>query len=312
VVVATHNRASRLRSLLDALSTQTVPSDSFEVIVVDDASTDGTPAILSDAQAGGEGPLIRSLRAEANRGPAAARNLGWRSTEAPLILFTDDDCVPTPGWISAMLDAAASAPGAIVQGPVAPIPAEAHRRSPFTRTLEIDRLGPWYQTANIAYPRALLERHAGFAPDLRTGEDADMAWRAIEHGTDPVWAPRALVHHAVHELGFRGMLRLAWNWSDSVRAYRDHPGLRAAVFHKRVFWKGSHYLLVRALLGLAVRRRFPQLGGWLARPYFSSVVARQWRLEHGHPWHAPALVVRDVVEIAAMGRGSLRYRFPAL
>jgi hypothetical protein len=81
---------------------------------------------------------------------------------------------------------------------------------------------------------------------------------------------------------------------------------------KGVFWKGSHYLLVRAIVGLAVGRRFPRLGGWLARPYLSDVVGRQWRLEHGRPWHAPALVVRDVVEIAAMGRGSLRYRFPVL
>jgi glycosyltransferase involved in cell wall biosynthesis len=311
IVVPSHNRSGRLTELLDALGRQTLPAGSFELVVVDDASTDGTPALLD--RAAGDGPLrLRSLRQDVNTGPAAARNAGWTIAAAPLVVFTDDDCVPTPGWLEALVAAAEQNPGAIVQGSVAPRPDEAHLISPLSRTLTIDRLGPWFQTANVAYPRELLERHGGFAPDLRTGEDADMAWRAIEAGTPTVWAPEALTHHAVQPLGVRGTLRVAWQWSDSVRAYRDHPGLRAEVFQKGIFWKGSHYLLVRALIGALVGRRAPRLGGWLARPYFSNVVARQWAREHGHPWHAPVMVARDVVETAAMVRGAVRYRFPAL
>jgi glycosyltransferase involved in cell wall biosynthesis len=91
VVIATHNRASYLEKALDALSAQTLPSHTFEVIVVDNASTDATREVVS-----GRIRASRNLRylPEPRLGASVARNAGWQATSAPYIAFLDDDAIP--------------------------------------------------------------------------------------------------------------------------------------------------------------------------------------------------------------------------
>src|SRR5438874_10808299 len=100
VVVATHQRRRSLRRLVDGLEQQE-DAPPFEVVVVDDGSTDGTAAELEHLIAEASFPLA-VVRLDRNRGPAAARNVGWRRAAAPFIAFTDDDCAPGPGWIAAL------------------------------------------------------------------------------------------------------------------------------------------------------------------------------------------------------------------
>ena len=194
-----------------------------------------------------------------------------------------------------------------------PDPAERDRLGPFSRTLEVHSLGPYFQAANVLYPRELLERLGGF--DERAfpfvGEDADLAWRAISSGAEAVWAPEAQVLHAVHRLGPLGRLRVAARWGDSVELLARHPGFRRAQLTKGVFWKGTHYLLVRALLGVLVHRRFPLLAIWLAAPYLRNLLERG-QVEGGGPPAAPFYVLEDLVEAAAVARGGVRSRVLAL
>src|SRR3954452_3482097 len=97
VVAATHNRARRLEALLASLAEQTIGTEAFEVVIVDDASQDDTPAVLERALAG---PLdLRVLRQAEGGGQAAARNAGWRAATAPVVAFTDDDCVCARDWL---------------------------------------------------------------------------------------------------------------------------------------------------------------------------------------------------------------------
>src|SRR3982074_1756325 len=97
VVVASHDRPARLAALLEALRAQELGRDAFEVVVVDDGSAPGTAAVLDAERNRGELDLV-VLRHERARGPAAARNAGWRRARASLIAFTDDDCRPPPHW----------------------------------------------------------------------------------------------------------------------------------------------------------------------------------------------------------------------
>ena len=314
VVVATRDRVGRVRKLLDSLDAQT--ERDFEVIVVDDGSVRGTPELMRRYREGeveGSTLELRDVRREEPGGPSAARNDGWPLARAPLVAFVDDDCVATPGWLAALLAAAEGAPGAIVQGRTLPDPREEGKLGPNARSLWVEEPGPYYQAANILYPRELLERLGGFDAEAFpfVGEDTDLAWRAIAAGARVEWAPEALVHHAVTDLGPAGKLRLATRWTESIRLFARHPALRSEHLTYGVFWKGTHYLLVRFLLALALRRRTRWLALWLGAPYVRNLLLRG-KHEGGGPLAAPSYLVYDLVELAAVLRGAARYRTPVV
>jgi len=314
VVLATHNRARRLEALLRSLREQTIGTTSFEVIVVDDGSTDDTSAVLEAERTRGELEL-HVLRHERPRGPAVARDTGWRAARGELIAFTDDDCVLVPEWLAKLAAAWDGVSDRLVQGRTDPDPEELGREGPFSRTLRVTTLGPHYQTANVAYPRALMERVDGFDTVTFTvpgGEDADLAWRCFEAGAHAVFAPDAQAFHAVHELGPVGKLRVAWRWHETMRLYAVHPGLRAHLTY-RVFWKKTHYLLLRAAIGMLLPRRWwtRPLRFWCLAPIVPAYLERA-RAEGGVVVAAPYFVLHDVVETAAVLRGAARYRTPVI
>ena len=97
VVIPTYNRKGTLEKCLAALSRQTYPASGYEVLIVDDGSTDGTRDI---AERRGSGGGVRYFRQE-HRGPAAARNLGVRNAAGEIVLFTGDDMIAEPGLLQA-------------------------------------------------------------------------------------------------------------------------------------------------------------------------------------------------------------------
>lgn len=95
IIIPTFNGASRICRCLDALIKQ-AEEHGAEILVVNDGSTDDTAAVV------GKYPAVRLIN-QANSGPAAARNRGAKEATGSIILFTDDDCIPTPTWLSSML-----------------------------------------------------------------------------------------------------------------------------------------------------------------------------------------------------------------
>jgi glycosyltransferase involved in cell wall biosynthesis len=309
VVFATHNRAARLAMLLASLREQTIGTERFEVVVVDDGSADDTDAVLEAELARG-GLALRVLRHERARGPAAARNTGWRASRGAFVAFTDDDCTVSPKWLEAGLAAWAEAQDRFVQGRTDPQPAELHTEGPFSRTLRVHSLGPSFQTCNVFYPRSLLEAAGGFDEETFTvpgGEDADLAWRCLERGAEAVFEPRAQAYHAVQDLGPVGKLKVAWRWHETMRLYARHEGMRATLTYG-IFWKKTHYLLLRAGLGLLLPRRLRRLRPWFTWPIYLAYGERAMGEGHGKLWSAPYFVIHDAVELAAAVRGAVRYR----
>jgi len=308
VVVATRNRAARLAALLESLRRQAVDRARIEVVVVDEASTDGTRELL-EREAARDDLALRVVHRERPEGPAAARNDGWRAARAPIVAFTDDDCEASPHWLEAGLAACARHPGAIVQGRTLPMPDELDRLGPFSRTLRIERAGPFYETCNIFYPRAWLERLGGFdaaAFPYPGGEDTDLGWRALEAGATVEYEPEALVHHAVQDHGPVGLMRVALRWSPAMQTLRRHPALRAEVLSYGVFWKRSHALLLAALAGLALSRRTPAALA-LGIPYLRELRARSGAAGAG-PGLAGYFALHDLVETYATLRGAVAHR----
>ncbi len=96
VVVPTYNRLNRLKHVLSALEQQQFPTEDYEVVVVSDGSSDGTDTYLDALPSGSH---VRWF-SQANRGPAAARNLGISKATGEFIVFVDDDVVASPTLIS--------------------------------------------------------------------------------------------------------------------------------------------------------------------------------------------------------------------
>jgi glycosyltransferase involved in cell wall biosynthesis len=313
VVFATHNRAARLEALLDSLRSQTLGTANFEVVIVDDGSQDRTPEVLAAERARGDFDL-RLIRHDRARGPAGARNAGWRAARGRLVAFTDDDCTVAPYWLEEGLRAWDQDPARLVQGRTDPDPQEIAQESPTTRTLRVRTLGPNYQTCNIFYPRELLEAAGGFDEgsfSMPGGEDADLAWRCFEQGAHAVFAPEAQVYHAVEDLGWAGKLRVAWRWHETMRVFARHRGMRETLTYG-VFWKKSHYILVRAGLGFLLPRRLRLFRFWFVWPVYETYFARAQRYRTGRLWAAPFFLLHDLVEIVAALRGAVRYRTPVI
>jgi glycosyltransferase involved in cell wall biosynthesis len=280
VVIPTHDRPAGLAAALAALRAQDLDPARFEVIVVDDGSS---PPARADG--------VRLLRHEAARGPAAARNTGWRAARAPLVAFTDDDCTPTAGWLSALLGAAGGE-RVVVQGPIAPPPGE--YVGPFDRTVEAAGPNRIFYTANVAYPRTLLERLGGFDEWFRRacGEDVELGARAVRAGAEVRFAREAMVFHEVRWMTLREHLRQTAKWTDAVRVLKLHPEWRSELT-AGVFWRPAHPAFLLAAAGVAARRPLLML------PYAEGLRRRR---------ASPRFVLIDAAEVATMLAGSARHR----
>ena len=302
-VIATRDRAGRLEALLHSLAAQ--DGTLAEVVVVDDGSADSTPELL---ERGIDGLQLRALRHDPARGPAAARNAGWRAAHGRVVAFLDDDVVADAGWARAVLAAHRRDPTALVQGRTEPDPNELAAAGVFRRSREVTGPDPAYPACNIAYPRGLLERLGGFHEGFRraSGEDTDLAWRARAAGAPALYEDAARVRHAVYAGGLTGLLRDAGRWEDAALALKRNPALRSAYRH-RVFWHESHELLLGALAGMALARRTRGLSLALAAPYALHYTGHHRRAA-GALAALPGYVLVDAAEVLALLRGSLRYR----
>lgn len=173
------------------------------VIVVDDGS--GGEATAEVGMRGG----AEVIRHHTSRGPAAARNTGWRLATTALVAFVDAECVPAGGWIDTLLaqfsdpSVAAVAPRITTATPTAlPGPLAAYElarpsldRGPLEAPVRPRSRVPFVPTAAIIVRRAALVEVDGFDEDLRVGEDVDLVWRLTEAGWTVRYAPSAMVSH---------------------------------------------------------------------------------------------------------------------
>jgi len=311
VCVSTRNRARLVIRLIAALEAQTLRDDEFEVVIVDDGSTDGTFAALTRMAATTRFRMT-PLRNEVSRGPAAGRNLAWRSARAPVIAFTDDDCIPTPGWLSAGVRGLSCDP-VVGVGRVAPDPDQRSAYRGFAQTVWINEPQfEWLATANVFYHRADLEATGGFDEAFLRLEDTELGMRVLAMGRRSKFLADALVHHAVRPRTLSDVLRETYREQFIALLFARHPELRGHLAYRRVFWKKSHLQAPLVLVGIC-------LGLTRRRPIAALVLCSWWLhdricLEPPEPrpdgWVArlPAYLLFDLAEVWTALRGSLRYR----
>src|SRR3954451_1903550 len=285
----------------------------FEIVLVDDGSPDDTWATIERLVASSMLP-VHGVRMVTQSGPAAARNAGWRAAKGSLVLFTDDDCVPQPGWLSTLAGALAEVD--VAQGCTQPHPEQLYLLGPFARTMEVRSETGYYQTCNVGDRRSVLEAVNGFDDDLRqAGEDIDLAIRAIATGASTAFCGQAVVYHDVRPSSLLAQLRGTPRWGGIVLAVRKQPVIRERLFH-RVLWKRTHAPALVAAAGLlaivAGRSASARAAGAAAvLPYVRHRLAIQ-PLLHTHPTQRvgllPHALVADLAEVTVLAVASARYR----
>lgn len=229
VVVPTYRRVDGLTRLVKGLTTQTLPFAEWEAVLVDDGSGPDIAAAIDEVAA--DAPCnLKVIHLDPGRGPAAARNVGWRAARADLIAFTDDDCVPEPGWLASGLAGFEDAAVGVVQGrTVRPSDSQGYPYTPFTVIREVLDPSPWFEGCNIFYRRAALEATGGFPERFGRfpcGEDTYLGWDAVDGGWERGWAPGAVVEHELSERPWSWHLRFHWREGELVRLAAEHPSVR--------------------------------------------------------------------------------------
>lgn len=223
VVVPVYNGQSTIADCLDSLRRLDYPRDAFEVVVVDNASTDRTPAILERYA-----PHVRVVH-EPRRGRSQARNAGVRHARGDVVAFTDADCTLHPAWLRRIVVPLDDETVGMVGGTVlARRPCnyvERYGEVIHDHEGAITRDPPHVLGGNCAARRSTVEAIGGFDPAFPRSQDADLAFRLFRAGYRLVFEREAVAYHR-NESTLRGLFREGFQhgfWS--VPLFQAHRAL---------------------------------------------------------------------------------------
>jgi glycosyltransferase involved in cell wall biosynthesis len=265
IIVPVYNGETTIGACLESLLQQNYPEKAYEIIVVENGSTDRTTEVV-------EKYPVRLFHS-AERGPAAARNLGISKSDANIVAFTDADCIADPEWLSNLVrpyeDPQTGGVGGIIlayrHAEQTIVEQFSDRHSPLDNFISgKHEFLPHLYTANASYRRTLLQQIGGFNPRLMTAEDVDVAWRLqAETGSHLAYAPTATIHHH-HRSTLTGL----------KRQYR-HYGF-GEILLDTMYGKWTGYPRGRLFQTLKITRQFMALG-----VYALSTIIRQGKYMFG-------------------------------
>jgi glycosyltransferase involved in cell wall biosynthesis len=313
VIVPVRNRRDLLRQALDGLWAQTFTD--FEVVVVDDASTDGSAEEAErDARSGRPLRVLRTTGVGAVR----ARQLGVESTSAEIVAFTDSDCVAAPDWLAHGIEAIDSGADVVQGATMPPRPVR-----PLERAVWSVRDDGLFATCNVFYRRVAFDAaggfdetagsRLGFRPGSRLrglgfGEDTLLGWRVRRSGT-ATFAPDAVVFHAVLPPDIGDLFRRAWTTGAFPALSREVPELRPLLAADVRRGRASRALLAATIAAAASARWTVALsivgawGAWQWRHLAPAEPSRRRRAEV-----LPAVLALDAVREVALMWGNVRSR----
>lgn len=245
VVIPTRDRRDRLAECLESLGNQSLPAKSYEIIVVDDGSTDGTGDLLEEISK--NSPNIRHLSQQSG-GPSKARNLGIENAGAPIILFTGDDCVADRHLLREHLRLHKKGNAVAVLGHI-----EWHPNlevTPFMRYITIDTQFSYprikeaaenvpfhfFYTSNISVSKRSIEIAGAFDEEFHAAafEDIELGYRLWRSGVRIVYNPRAVTYHH-HPVDLEDYIRRQIKSGRAAAIlYRKHPELADSLQLPRV------------------------------------------------------------------------------
>jgi len=230
VVVPAYNAERTVGRCLEALAAQSIPQEDYEVLVIDDGSTDGTARVVESFS----NKLTLRFEGQPNSGPAAARNRGARAAEGEIILFTDSDCVPTQNWIEEMVRPfedpdVAGAKGAYrtEQKELTARFAQIEFEERFEILRKLDSID-MVDTYSAAYRAEVFHGANGFDESfpVANNEDTDLSYRLVKAGHRLVFNESAVVYHLNHPNSLWRYARLKfWRGYWRMLVYRRFPNM---------------------------------------------------------------------------------------
>ncbi|PIS09509.1 glycosyltransferase [Candidatus Beckwithbacteria bacterium CG10_big_fil_rev_8_21_14_0_10_34_10] len=195
IIVPAFNRKETISLCLNALLKQTYFKDDFEIIVVNNNSTDGTDKIVSKFP-------VRCLR-ESKQGAYAARNKGIKAAQGKWLVFTDSDCIPDKNWLKGFSQYIEDDKIGCLAGRVIHLKTKTYLDSLIKRSKAVNQKRalshsflPFAVTANVAYRREVFQKIGKFDKNLTMSGDMDFSWRMqLETDWKIKYVPQAIVYH---------------------------------------------------------------------------------------------------------------------
>lgn len=247
VIVPTYKRMALLTRCIDALTAQQFDKDEYEIIVVTDGPCEASIQLMEVAAYRYAEHTINIYSTPQKKGPAAARNYGWQQANGELIVFTDDDCIPSAQLVDAYWQMYSRQRNAIVafNGPVR-VPLHFTPTDYEKNTARLEQAE--FITANCACSRSALEVTGGFdeAFAMAWREDSDLHFKLIEAGIPIVKVPAALVIHPVRSAMFGVSLKEQKKSMYNALLFKKYPRLYRQKIGVSPLW--NYYLMILLLL----------------------------------------------------------------
>lgn len=249
VVIPTYRRPHLLKKCITALAAQDFNKDDFEIIVVTDGPDLETRSMLNELPV--ILPFVQFISLDRKKGPAAARNAGWKAANGELIAFTDDDCLPAHNWISNIWDEYILnwKPPHIaftgrVQVPVSEEPTDYEMNTAGLQDAD-------FVTANCACTKSALELIGGFDERFTAAwrEDSDLEFRLIENNIEIKRKIDAVVVHPVREAQWGVSLKEQRKVMFNALLYKKFPRLFRRKIQPAPAW--NYYAIISGFIMLA-------------------------------------------------------------
>jgi len=228
VVIPTYKRPALLKNCLRNLVNQTLDKTTYEIIVISDGADEETKQAVAEYQLQ-ETTVIRFLSLPSKKGPAAARNMGWRNALGVLIAFTDDDCLPAITWLESICnhyndETEIAYTGAVVV-PVSDNPTDFELN---TKGLETGS----FVTANCVVTKATLQQVGGFDEAFSAAwrEDSDLEFKLLNRKVPIIKLPDAIVVHPVRKAPWGVSMQDQKKTMFNALLYKKYP----ALFRQRI------------------------------------------------------------------------------
>lgn len=223
IIVPFYNTGKKIERCITSLLSQSYPKNQYEIIFIDDGSTDNSAEIVSKFK------RVKLIK-QKHRGPAVARNLGVKNSKGQIILFTDADCIPGKKWIKNMIEPFKDKDVIGVSGTYKTFNRDSlvarfagyeieERHKKLEKQKQIDFIG----TFSAAFRKSIFLKAKGFDENFPTasGEDPELSFRLEKFGK-MVFQPKAFVHHFHPDTLHKFLRQKFWRGYWRVSLYKKH------------------------------------------------------------------------------------------